>query len=346
MPSRATVNRSPAGTVPAGPHPARAGVRAVHGSVTTIGGTGSTVLRSPVLARRAIRSLTAASGTVTSSDGAPWTRRSGMVRSPRTTPEPTSPRPGSTHTQAASTPSPACSRTDPWSISDRARRTNVPRSCRLSTSGNSSAVPPVAEWFSPPASEWFSPPLPVESPLASPALFSLPSQPGSVSTAPLLVAPQEQRLPEHLLHGGPLVVGDTAWPSGAQLVGDQRRLGLREGDVAAHLPHDIRDVEGRTADPGTPEGDQRRPVVEGQRGQVVDLRPGHQDAVLEQRPLLTEPLVERIDAGLLQIAEVLHVVDVAVGVHVRPADRDLDGRGTGRHGDRGRGHAAILSGGG
>ena len=75
---------------------------------------------------------------------------------------------------------------------------------------------------------------------------------------------------------------------------------------------------------GHPHVDLDRRVPEGQRGAVLDLVPRHDDPLVEQRPVPAEPLAETDDPGILEKAEVLDVVDVAVGVHVAPPQRDLD----------------------
>ena len=71
----------------------------------------------------------------------------------------------------------------------------------------------------------------------------------------------------------------------------------------------------------------RGPV--GQRRAVLDGVPGDDDALVEHRRPVGEPLAEADDAGVLEQAEVLHVVDVAVGVHVGPPQRHLDAVGLG-----------------
>ena len=73
---------------------------------------------------------------------------------------------------------------------------------------------------------------------------------------------------------------------------------------------------------GTPR-DRDRGMAELQRREVLDLVAGHQNALVEQRAVLPEPLLEADDPGVLEKAQELHVVDVAVGVHVTPPQRHV-----------------------
>ena len=58
---------------------------------------------------------------------------------------------------------------------------------------------------------------------------------------------------------------------------------------------------------------------------VLDLVPRHEHALVEEGPLLPEPVPEADDASVLEQAEELDVVDVRVGVHVGPPQGHVGG---------------------
>jgi hypothetical protein len=72
------------------------------------------------------------------------------------------------------------------------------------------------------------------------------------------------------------------------------------------------------------------PEVQG--GQVLDLVTSHNHPLLEQAPILAEPLLEGDHAGIFKQAQELDVVDVPVGIHVGPSKRDIDTVGALTHG--------------
>ena len=73
-------------------------------------------------------------------------------------------------------------------------------------------------------------------------------------------------------------------------------------------------------------------MSEVQRREVLDLVPGHEHPLVEQAAILAEPLLEADHPGILEKAQELDVVDVAVGIHVRPSKRDVDTVGALAHG--------------
>ena len=77
-------------------------------------------------------------------------------------------------------------------------------------------------------------------------------------------------------------------------------------------------------------------MAEIQRREVLDLVSGDHDAFIEQSAILPEPRLETDDSRILKQTQKLDVVDMAVGVHVRPSQRDV-------HTVRAQVHGAIIA---
>lgn len=123
---------------------------------------------------------------------------------------------------------------------------------------------------------------------------------------------------------------EPAGPGTGEIVGDEASLG-----TGIHrLPHvgwvadRIGDVEADGADRCGPQPDPHGGGPEHERGEIFDLVPADDDAGIEH-PHVPEPLLDRNDPGVLEQPEVLDIVDVAIGVHIAPPERDVDGEGFG-----------------
>jgi hypothetical protein len=94
------------------------------------------------------------------------------------------------------------------------------------------------------------------------------------------------------------------------------------GDRVARVrvPDLVAEVEVGAADRRHPQVDRHRLRAEDQRLQVLDLLPADDQTRGQQRAAARRALrAEREHPRVLEQAEELHVVDVPVGVHVRPA---------------------------
>ena len=136
-----------------------------------------------------------------------------------------------------------------------------------------------------------------------------------------------------VLQGVPLRSVQEHRPAGVPRDQDhtRSRLGINLRPVG--FGHRITEIEARCTDPGNPNIHEYRFSAEGQRCQVLDFMPPDQseligcDQIIEAVARLragscgfAQGRVRQLDPGILQKLNVLHIVDVSVGIDVPESD--------------------------